>query len=70
MKGSVIAIAMAALVIGFGAGFALRPVLAPAGVSAAAAAGRSCPAAKSATASVIIFCSSVGVRSSKAGAAR
>lgn len=38
MKGSVIAIAMVALVIGFGAGFALRPVLAPAVVSASAAA--------------------------------
>jgi hypothetical protein len=53
MKGSVIAIAMVALVIGFGAGFALRPVLATAAVvSAAAAAGVAQPTEEEAIAAV------------------
>lgn len=52
MKGSVIAIALVALVIGFGAGFSLRPVLAPAGVSAAAAAGVAQPTEEEAIAAV------------------
>jgi hypothetical protein len=53
MKASAIGIVGAiCLAVGFGAGFALRPVLAPAGASAAAAAGVVQPTEDEATAAV------------------
>lgn len=53
MKGSVVGIIGAAcLVVGFGAGFALRPVISPVAVSLTAAAGVAQPTEEEATAAV------------------
>src|SRR3546814_2787024 len=53
MKGSMIGmVAGGCLVVGFGVGFALRPVIAPAGASAAAVAGVAQPTAEEAIAAV------------------
>ena len=53
MKGSVIGmVAAGCLVVGFGAGFVLRPVIAPGGASAAAVAGVAQPTEEEAIAAV------------------
>src|SRR3546814_9095758 len=53
MKGSMIGmVAGGCLVVGFGVGFALRPVIAPAGASAAAVAGVAQPTEEEAIAAV------------------
>src|SRR3546814_16674316 len=53
MKGSMIGmVAGGCLVVGFGVGFALRPVIAPAGASAAAVAGVAQPTAEEALGAV------------------